>query len=139
MLYQTEHDTQCRLTVLHSHLVPTSCTKSLTPAWRPSRKVKPGEILSAVLTFLKLSVRSPPLPLLSRFPALSPLCYTDNVSEVKQLVVTEGHVLQAVESWVIKMQLILVTSTCYGLPYLPGTMQQRHTLHRFGKVTCRMS
>jgi len=69
---------------------------------------------------------SNPSPPLSRFPALSPLCYTDNASEVKQLVVTEGHVLLAVESWVIKMQLILVTSTCYGLPYLPGELQQRH-------------
>ena len=57
--------------------------------------MKPREILSAVLAFLKLSVRSPTPPRLSRFPALSPLCSTDNASEVKQLVVTEGHVLQA--------------------------------------------
>ena len=138
MLYQTEYAKQCCLTVLHSYLVPTSCTKRLTPAWRPSCKVKPGEILSAVLAFLKLSVLSPTLPPLSRFPALSPLCYTDNASEVKQLVVTEGHVLQAVESWVIKMQLILVTSTCYGLPYLPGALQQRPMLHHFSNVTCRI-
>ena len=80
----------------------------------------------------------PTPPPLSRFPALSPLCYTDNASEVKQLVVTGGHVLQAVESWVIKMQLILVTSTCYGLPYLPGTLQQRHTLRHSSNVASRM-
>ena len=62
MLYQIEHATQCCLTVLHSYLVPTSCTKRLTPAWRPSRKVKPGEILSAVWHFSNYPFVPPPPP-----------------------------------------------------------------------------
>jgi hypothetical protein len=44
-----------------------------------SRKVKSGEILFAVLAFLKLSVCFlTPFARLSRFPALNALCYTDN-------------------------------------------------------------